>query len=87
MRFIDAHNHAQDERLASTRDAVMHECAKAQVLFSAVNGSTPNDWELVANLAKEYSWVVPNFGVHPWHINDLPQDWQSILARYLDELP
>jgi TatD DNase family protein len=87
MRFIDAHNHAQDERLASARDAVMQECAKAQVFLSAVNGATPSDWELVANLARKYSWVVPNFGVHPWYINDIPKDWQSLLIRYLDAFP
>ena len=87
MRLIDSHNHLQDERLNSVRDAVMHECCAQGVVATVVNGACPEDWSLVADLAKRYGHVIPCFGVHPWYINNLPADWRETLIRFLDEIP
>lgn len=87
MRFIDAHNHLQDSRYDAMRPSLMEQCNKSGVLYSAVNGASPDDWPLVANLAKNYSWVIPNFGVHPWYINNLAPDWQEQLVNLLDSFP
>jgi TatD DNase family protein len=87
MRLIDSHNHLQDERLNSMRDAVMNECRAQGVIATVVNGSCPEDWSLVADLAKRYAHVIPCFGVHPWYISNLPVDWREALIRFLDEIP
>lgn len=87
MRLIDSHNHLQDERLNSMRDAVMNECRAQGVIATVVNGACPEDWSLVADLAKRYGHVIPCFGVHPWYINNVPADWRETLIRFLDEIP
>jgi TatD DNase family protein len=85
MRFVDAHNHLQDERLSVVRDSAIAECASIGVRRAVVNGTHPHDWRRVADLAERYSWILPSFGVHPWHIDDLPSDYVQALCRYLDE--
>jgi TatD DNase family protein len=87
MRFVDAHNHIQDDSFASDRDALCALCQEVGVVLSAVNGSAPADWPLVAELANRYTWVVPNLGVHPWYITDLPPDWKQALCSFLDQTP
>jgi TatD DNase family protein len=87
MRFVDAHNHLQDERLSSIVDEVIAECERIGVQRAVVNGTHPRDWPRVAALAERCSWVVPSFGVHPWYIDDLPADHLSTLSRYLDRFP
>lgn len=87
MRYIDAHNHLQDERFAGRHDELLGECQAQGVVASAVNGACPEDWPLVAELAARSPVVVPNFGVHPWYINDVPKDWRATLIRFLDSVP
>jgi TatD DNase family protein len=87
MGFVDAHNHIQDERFAPDRDALCTSCQQIGVVLSAVNGATPADWPIVAELAKRYPWIVPNFGVHPWYIDDLPSNWKEMLCSFLDQIP
>ncbi|MFN4896615.1 MAG: TatD family hydrolase [Pseudomonadota bacterium] len=87
MHFIDAHNHLQDERFSGRIEALATECARVGVRYSAVNGARPDDWGLVADLSERYSWVIPNFGVHPWYIERIPQDWERTLCGFLDLIP
>lgn len=87
MRFIDAHNHLQDERFRDEQSALLTECATYGDILSTVNGACPQDWPLVAELARRHPCVIPNFGVHPWYINDLPTNWKEMLTGYLDATP
>ena len=87
MRYIDAHNHLQDDRFGHEYQRLATACEDSGVVLSAVNGACPEDWPLVATLAKTYPWVVPNFGVHPWYINNLPSDWETTLRHFLDQVP
>jgi len=87
MVFVDAHNHLQDQRLAQYREAVCTECQRVGVVLSAINGTAPGDWSVVAELAKRYPWIVPNFGVHPWFIDNLPKNWEQMLGNLLDKTP
>jgi TatD DNase family protein len=87
MVFIDAHNHLQDERLSSIVEEALTECERIGVLRAVVNGTHPGDWSRVAVLAERYPWILPSFGVHPWFVKDLPSDYLSILAQYLNRVP
>jgi TatD DNase family protein len=87
MGFVDAHNHLQDERFSAHRAALCTLCEEVGVVLSAVNGASPADWPLVLVLAERYRWIVPNFGVHPWHISNLPADWKDVLCSFLDRAP
>jgi TatD DNase family protein len=85
--FIDAHNHLQDERLASTLEESLAECERIGVRHAVVNGTHPRDWPRVAALSQRCSWILPSFGVHPWYIDDLPTGYLSVLSEYLDRAP
>ncbi|MEN9847076.1 MAG: hypothetical protein RIS36_2223 [Pseudomonadota bacterium] len=85
--FIDAHNHLQDERLSQHLEASLEECERIGVMRAVVNGTHPGDWSRVEALAQRYPWILPSFGVHPWHIEDLPTDYLSTLGNYLDRTP
>ena len=87
MVFLDAHNHLQDERLSSSLDEIIAECERIGVRRAVVNGTHPRDWPRVAALAERCQWVLPSFGVHPWYVDDLPNEYLSTLVSYLDRFP
>ena len=51
-----------------------------------VNGTSPEDWPQVAQLAELYpELVIPSFGLHPWKTPS--PNWQQQLTSYLDTVP
>lgn len=88
IRLYDAHNHAQDDRLADRVEDVMATCRATGVARMVVNGSSADDWPAVARLARRYPDLVqPSFGVHPWYVSEQPADWLRQLRGWLDEFP
>ena len=52
--------------------------------ISVCNGTSPMDWDLVAALAKLYPGdIIPYYGVHPWYVDSLPENWLDNLHYYL----
>ena len=48
------------------------------------NGTKPADWIEVEQLGKAFPEnVIPFFGVHPWFVNDLPDNWLPEMKEYL----
>jgi TatD DNase family protein len=87
IHFIDAHNHLHDRRFGTMREELLEECFSRGVSFSVVNGTSPDDWPSVLELAKRSHRIIPSFGVHPWYINDIPSDWTESLLACLDSTP
>ena len=87
MHFYDAHNHLQDERLASRRADILQAVAQAGVRRMVVNGSCEEDWPQVLGLAREFPEVLPSFGYHPWYVRERTPDWQQALVRHLEAIP
>jgi TatD DNase family protein len=87
MRYIDAHNHLQDGRLTQYLPDILGCSQQVGITFSAINGTSPLDWPIIESLSKQNKWLVPNFGVHPWHINNLTAEWESLLNDFLDRVP
>ncbi len=84
MPLPDAHAHLQFAELQEI-DLQSYFQAGHQV---AVNGTHPGDWGVVAELARTYAGrVIPQFGVHPWEVRDLPSGWEATLRHYLQEFP
>lgn len=53
-----------------------------------INGTSPSDWEKIAGMAEQYpEEVIPAFGLHPWFLRELPQDWKNLLETYLNRFP
>lgn len=88
LRFLDAHNHLQDSRLATVLDSTIKQCKTAGVVAMVVNGTREADWDRVATLAVEYpGLVIPSFGCHPWFLNERSEHWKTTLASFLDAQP
>jgi TatD DNase family protein len=87
VRLYDAHNHLQDERLAPQLAGSMAAAVQEGVVRMVVNGACEQDWPGVMALARKYPQVIPSFGCHPWYVKERTPDWQTTLARCLDEIP
>lgn len=82
--LYDAHLHLQDPRLNAIRQQLPKLYASARVARVVVNGTAPDDWPAVLELARQHDWVIPSFGLHPWRIAAAPAGWPQQLVRHLD---
>ncbi len=81
--LYDAHQHLHFDPLTPHRAAIVRDLAAAGVKGVVVNGTTEEEWPVVAALAREYPWVVPSFGVHPWDAGNRGPDWLKKLRAAL----
>jgi TatD DNase family protein len=87
VKFYDAHNHLQDERLAPYLESYLSGMGANGIERVVVNGSCEEDWPAVLALAKRNPRVVPSFGYHPWYIRERTDRWVGHLEQFLDEVP
>lgn len=87
MRLFDAHNHLQDERLHPHLERIASELPKLGLVRAVVAGSGEEDWQSVADLARQYPWVLPSFGVHPWYVKEQSSGWRDTLEDCLRSHP
>ncbi len=85
--LLDAHNHLHDARLLPWRADFLAELPVLGVRGAVVNGTREDDWAAVAALAKSVPWVLPSFGLHPWHVNARSESWLGKLRGFLDAHP
>lgn len=84
-RYYDAHLHLQDERLNGVIGDLTEVYKRENVARVVVNGTRPEDWPEVLQLARDYPFVIPSFGLHPWHVNEAPENWRDALHNHLTE--
>ena len=84
MKLIDAHNHLHDARLLPHLPAIL---TALDLQSAVVNGTREDDWPAVAALAAERTWVLPSFGLHPWHLTGRTSRWLEALRAQLDAHP
>lgn len=87
MRLFDAHQHFHFDALAPHRAAIVRELAAIGLQRAVVNGTNEEEWPVVAALAREYPWVVPSFGIHPWDCGNRSPDWEKTLRTALAATP
>ncbi|MGZ8939728.1 MAG: TatD family hydrolase [Limisphaerales bacterium] len=85
--IYDAHNHLQDERLASHLPSIILELESIPVRKAVINGTRPEDWAAVDELARKYQWVIPSFGLHPWYVNHVCENWRVALGNHVRAQP
>lgn len=49
-----------------------------------VNGTTEADWATVRQLAKDLSFVLPSYGLHPWYLAQRSAFWAETLGDYIE---
>lgn len=81
VKFFDAHLHRQDPALASALGATpVFDHVAAQVS----NGTHPDDWDAVGAVPSTGATrVLKAYGVHPWRVDNLPDDWERRLRACL----
>ncbi|MFA6962929.1 MAG: TatD family hydrolase [Opitutaceae bacterium] len=80
----DAHNHLQDEWLAPHLDRIARTATDLGIADMVVNGTHPDDWPRVAELATRFPFVRPAYGIHPWDAGrPRPDDWLAQLEARL----
>jgi TatD DNase family protein len=87
MTLSDAHCHLQDAAFADDLSAQLAQAELFGIRRFVVNGTHPSDWEAVVKLAKQRSEIIPQFGVHPWKVENLPGDWEGQLQTQLLRFP
>lgn len=83
MKLLDAHNHLHDTRLAPQLGEILGELARLSIAGAVVNGTRESDWNDVDELARQQHWVIPSFGLHPWHVGARSAEWLADLRRRL----
>lgn len=87
MKWLDAHNHLHDARLAAFAAEIARSLEALPISAAVVNGTREEDWAAVRDLAGRHPFVVPAFGLHPWHVPRRSAGWRENLVRALDETP
>ena len=86
VMWIDAHNHLQDPRLPPLDAEFVSSLRALGIERAVVNGTREADWPEVARLAREFpDFVIPSFGLHPWHVAERGPAWLETLAGYLGQ--
>jgi len=83
LNLYDAHQHFHFEQLTPHRAAIAAELRAVGLQRAIVNGTNEEEWPVVAALAREFPWVLPSFGVHPWDCGNRGPDWQAELSTQL----
>jgi len=81
--YFDAHQHFHFEPLAPHRDAIEADLRAADVRRVVVNGTSEEEWPVVAELARQHAWIVPSYGVHPWDCGNRSPGWLTALRDQL----
>ena len=87
LHWTDSHNHLQDPRLGDSGPVVAM-MKQAGVTRCVVNSTCESDWSAVAELAvREPEFILPAFGIHPWHAHTASAGWQEQLRSLLERNP
>ncbi len=85
--LYDAHNHLQDAWLAPHRVQVFSDLATLPIGGTIVNGTCETDWPEVTKLAREFPFIRPSYGLHPWNVGNATPTWRDALLRLLSSNP
>jgi TatD DNase family protein len=83
MNFYDAHQHFHFDALTPYRAAIDADLRAAGVRRVVVNGTSEEEWPVVAALARQYDWILPSHGVHPWDCGNRSPGWLAALRAQL----
>mgnify|MGYP001251489589 CR=1 FL=1 len=80
--MFDAHAHLQDIPQEKLPDFI-ERISASPVKRIFCNTTLPADWGTVASIASQLRICTPFFGVHPWFIEGLPDDWEHFLEHQM----
>jgi TatD DNase family protein len=73
--LYDAHQHFQFDSLTPHRATIDTDLRRIGLMRAVVNATNEEEWPVVAALAREYPWVLPSHGIHPWDSGNRSPGW------------
>jgi len=83
MKFIDSHCHLHDARIYADFPNIVIRAQKAGVCYMVTCATMEENFGQTAGLARDYGNVIPCFGIHPWFLDSLSENWQQKLETFL----
>ncbi|MEO0509135.1 MAG: TatD family hydrolase [Verrucomicrobiota bacterium] len=83
--FYDAHVHLASPVLSQEIKGLSAAYDTINLNRAIVVGTSPDDWAQVLDLAGRDKRFVPAVGLHPWHVNEVQNDWQGRFLSFLDK--
>ncbi len=80
--LYDTHLHVQDPRFDAHQKQWITELDGSGLVECIVNGTSPNDWNQVSEVSK-HKKIRPAFGLHPWKLDEMSDDWFENLQSKL----
>jgi len=87
MFFIDSHCHLHDSRIISDIPWLEDRAKIANVQYMVSCATMEDNFELTAQLSRDFPSILPCFGVHPWFVDRISEQWQQNLEHYLQAYP
>lgn len=89
--LVDTHGHAQLDRVRDDAYAIpegLEGIARPSVRLKSLTCAVePKDWQDTLDFASSSDSILPALGVHPWYVEDLPEDWLQTLEALLRKHP
>ena len=83
MEYLtDIHCHLHEPDFCADLDGVINRALSAGVGRFVCNSGSIDDLAAVNDIAQKYDSIIPCFGIHPWFVADLPENWLNIVADY-----
>jgi TatD DNase family protein len=87
MNFIDSHCHLHDSRVVLDMEGVVARAKRANVQYMVSCATMEENFEPTAQLALKYDSILPCFGIHPWFVSTISEQWKLKLEHYLLTYP
>jgi TatD DNase family protein len=84
VTYLDAHNHVHDARLDSHRDLFIPQLQELPEECAVANGTREQDWDAVRSMCAGHPWIIPSYGLHPWHVAERTPAWLDDLRGRLE---
>ena len=82
MLYLDSHCH-----LPEPGTDIFAHMKTSGVLGCVVNSVMMSDWTRIATIASTNKNIRGAIGIHPWYVEDAPQNWKYDLIAMLDDNP
>lgn len=83
QQFIDSHCHLHDDRILADIPHIVIRAQKAGVRYMVSCATMEDNFAQTARLASNFDSVIPCFGIHPWFLDSLSENWQQTLEAFL----
>lgn len=87
MNIYDAHQHFHFDPLTPHRATIAADLQAVGLKRAVVNATNEEEWPVVSALAREYKWILPSYGIHPWDCGNRSPGWLAGLRARLSAEP